>query len=678
MYAGGKMKRILSVEMMRESDRRTIAHFVSGRELMYRAGKAVFEILHDILRSDFSPNSQIAVVCGSGNNAGDGYVVAELLCEHGFDCTVIQASNHYSEDGRFYYEECLKKGVKIKAIADAGIRKADLSDIDLSDFDIVVDALLGTGFRVAPGEEMMRIIRAINRSGAFVVSVDINSALNGDNGMMGGFDTTDSSSLGNRKSEGMTRRCSSNGFGMTSGASCDDYRCVLSDLTISIGEWKTGHFLGIAKDVMKEKANVDIGIIPLASSMYLMEEADFKGVFRERKHFSNKSSYGYLALIGGSVEYSGAIRLAAMANAAMRAGAGVVRLAAPVDICHALIPEILEATLFPLSAEEFGESFSEDREGNPGRTSLHTVVSRAVSRRAGMARKGGLRFVSDEVDALIKNTKVVAFGMGVGTSADAREMLDYLIRTHTGVLIVDADGLTLLSEMDEAVLWARKCSLILTPHIKEMSRLLHCSISEIWRAPIEKAREMAKKLKKSFQGNPDSSDSSDSVSEDFGLSHSDFADIVLLKGPTTIVTDGETVLLVDAGCPGMATAGSGDVLSGILAAICANHSQLDFSGIHLPQNPEEDSFGTFTEQFPSSSSFPSSRVSLYATALAAFINGRAGELAQEEMGETAMIASDTIRKIPEVLRQLENEKNKNKEKDRTKDGQRYGRQESIK
>lgn len=607
--------------MMRESDRRTIAHFVSGRKLMYRAGKAVFDILRDLLRSDFGPNPKVAVVCGSGNNAGDGYVVAGLLCDHGIDCTVIRTSNQCSEDGRYYFEQCVEKGVKIHFfscpepldaaasasvqsesdrsgpdIAGADLSISDVPERDLSGFDIVVDALLGTGFRAAPREETMRVIRAINRSRAFVVSIDINSALNGDSGMTNDFDVP-------------TNDCGTPTSDCGTPTSEDDYRCVRSDLTISIGEWKAGHFLGIAKDVMKEKANVDIGIIPLASSTALMEERDFRGIFRERKHISNKSSYGYLALIGGSVEYSGAIRLAAMANAAMRAGAGVVRLAAPSDICHALIPEILEATLFPLSFEEFEE----------------------------------------EVAALIKNTKAVAFGMGVGTSAGAREMLAYLLRTYTGLLIVDADGLTLLSEMDEGVLRDRMCTLILTPHIKEMSRLLHCSVSEIRHAPIEKAKEMAKRLKNPFAENEDSADS---AFGDRGLARLDFADIVLLKGPTTIVTDGEAVLLVDAGCPGMATAGSGDVLSGILAAICANHSQLDVSGIRLPQTSAVNSSDPSAEAF----AFSPSRILLYATALAAWINGRAGELAQEEMGEIAMIASDTIRKIPEVLKLLGNRK----------------------
>lgn len=677
------MKRILSVELMRESDRLTMAETVSGRELMYRAGKAVFDVLVSLIsghnvtsnaHSEFlkrissckeipgAGDAKIAVICGSGNNAGDGYVVAGLLHEDGYDCTVIRASNQCSEDGYYYLKRCMEKGVRIIDISD--FSKHDFSELDFSEdfsqYDVLIDALLGTGFRSVPRAEMAEIIRAINRSGAYVLSIDINSGLNGDNG--------------------------------TAAESQDDFACVFSDLTISIGEWKPGHFLGIAKDVMKKKINVDIGIAPLESGMSLMEESDFEGAFRARKHASNKSTYGYLALVGGSVQYSGAIRLAAMANAAMRAGAGVVRLAAPSDICHVLMPEILEATLFPLSVDSAPFEYTEHESGK-------SVVENSVYLKSQAANweTGCLTFVKSEIDALVKNTKVVAFGMGVGISEGAREILKYLLKTYRGILIVDADGLTLLSEMDDEVLKERLCTLVLTPHIKELSRLLHCEVSEIQDAPVEKVREMAQKLnetsnkKSNIKQNKISNivqnilpnklssitpnipnimsnkifleENPNVKTSEFGDLPAVYPDIVLLKGPTTMVTDGDKVLFVEAGCPGMATAGSGDVLSGILAAVCANISHLDFSS-----NPSGSSASSGSSSISSLWGVDASRQTnssflnrsehfdsddlLLGVALSAMIAGRAGELAQAEMGEIAMIASDTVRKIPDALKLL--------------------------
>ncbi len=499
------MTGIMSVEDMRNSDAATIAGGVSGRELMARAGKAIFDSV--------TWKAPVAIVCGVGNNAGDGYVLAGLLYDAGIDCKLILLEERFSEDGKYYFDECAKKKISVCSIDEI---------VTLSGYGTVVDCIFGTGFRGEVKGKALEAINKINESGAYVVSVDINSGLNGDCGIAA-------------KAE----------------AQAKTYTCVYSDLTISIGTFKPGHFLSLAKDVMKRKINVDIGIKPLKEDIFLLEEKDAAGFFGARPNFSNKGTYGYTALIGGSKRYSGAVRLAAMANAAMRAGAGVVKVALPGALYHDLLPLILESTVFPLS----------DRDGE------------AV-------------FNEAELADLVANVKTVAFGMGIGVSEETSKILTYLLKNYKGRLIIDADGLTLLSRMDRSVLKGAAGKVVLTPHLKEFERLTGKPMQEILAAPVDIAREYA----------------------------SETNTIVLLKGPSTIITDGRVTYITDAGCPGMATAGSGDVLSGILSAVCANGELVR------------------------------------AVAVGAYINGKAGELAQEKYGAISMVASDTVECIPEVFK----------------------------
>ena len=496
------MIRILSVDNMRRSDAQTIANGTPGRELMFRAGKGIFD------RVDWKP--PVAIVCGSGNNAGDGFVIAGLLHDADIACDIILLSEKASEDGAYWLNRCKAAGIPVLLWNSA---------LSLRKYGTIADCIFGTGFRGTVQGTAREAIEAINASGAFVVSADINSGLNGDSGM----------------------------------AEC----CVRSGLTVAIGGWKPGHFLNMAKDVMKEKVNLDIGIEPVGRTYALAETSDFTDLFRCRPNFSHKGTYGYTALIGGSRKYCGAIRLAHMANAAMRSGAGVVKLAVPDVLYPVIAPSVLESTLFPLPDD--GEQ---------------------------------IVFSAQQVNDLISNTRTAAFGMGVGTGEGAFRTLEYLLDHFTGKLIVDADGLTLLSRMERERIRRASCTLILTPHLKEFSRLLGLEISKIQNQPVTAAESYAKENKV----------------------------ILLLKGPSTIITDGEKTWITDAGCPGMATAGSGDVLSGILAAVAA-----------FAPDP------------------------LLGTAAAAYINGRAGELAQSRMGTVSMTAGDTAACIPEIVRTLEAE-----------------------
>jgi len=238
----------------------------------------------------------------------------------------------------------------------------------------------------------------------------------------------------------------------------------------------------------------------------------------------------------------------------MRAGAGVAMLAVPDSISPYIIPSILEATIYPLSDNG-----------------------------------GEIVFNESELSALAARVKTIAFGMGIGLSGETEKALSYLLNNYKGRLIVDADGLTALSRLGSDAIKNASCELILTPHNMEFSRISGLPISEILSAPIDHAKKFAK---------------------DHGCT-------LLLKGPSTIVTDGERVYVIDRGCAGMATAGSGDVLSGILAATAA----------YVPSPLE-------------------------ATALAAYINGAAGELAESRTNPISMTASDTVSAISEIITEI--------------------------
>ena len=197
----------ISVAKMRESDAYTIEHLVPSKTLMYRAAMGIFHA------ADWK-GKKIAIVCGSGNNAGDGYALACILADNGIVPTLVRTSEKFSEDGKYYYGMAIEKGVHDCRFA---------VQSNLSVYDIVVDCLLGTGFSGTPRGETADAILAINCSGAYVISADINSGLDGDTG--------------------------------------EAVLAVKSDLTVSIGYYKVGMFLGDAPALIGDLVNTDIGIV---------------------------------------------------------------------------------------------------------------------------------------------------------------------------------------------------------------------------------------------------------------------------------------------------------------------------------------------------------------------------------------------------------------------------------
>jgi len=492
------MIRVASVENMRVSDKNTIETKTPSQELMYKAGKGIFDCVNW--------HGKILIACGVGNNAGDGYVVASLLKENGFCVDILLLDERFSEDGQYYFDKAKEQNVAWSVY----------NSEKITGYDIILDCIFGTGFKGEITGKARDLIEAINSSGAYVVSADINSGLNGDNGL-----------------------------GSVS---------VKSDLTVSIGSPKSGHYLNMAKDKIGKLVNVDIGIDLIKKPYLLLEAEDVKSFLGVRSNFSHKGTYGYVTLIGGCTEYGGAIKLANLSASAMRSGAGVVKLAVPKSVCQGVMPYLLESTLYPLSEYD-----------------------------------GAVKFDENEIQGALNGVKSVAVGMGLGQRGENEKIIAFVLNNYSLPVVIDADGLNTLAQMDGSILRKTKCKVVLTPHLKELERLCGVPIAEIQENPIEYAKDYAKRM---------------------GV-------ILLLKGTCTIVTNGEEVFLINKGCPGMATAGSGDVLSGILASLCAAYSD-----------------------------------TMMAVAVGAYINGLAGEMAQDEQGAISMIASDTAKSVGKAIKKI--------------------------
>ena len=210
------MEEVISVRTMRESDAHTIENYVPSKELMYRAAMGVY-------RAVSWNRGAIGILTGAGNNGGDGYALACILADNGFSCRVYRVSEKFSEDGKYYYDMAVSKGVETVPFS---------QDADLSHCDILVDCILGTGFSGQVRGLPRAAIEAINKqTGAYVVSVDINSGLNGDSG--------------------------------------EAELAVKADLTVTIGYLKTGFFLKDAAQYVQQLVVADIGIRLIREDYYL-------------------------------------------------------------------------------------------------------------------------------------------------------------------------------------------------------------------------------------------------------------------------------------------------------------------------------------------------------------------------------------------------------------------------
>ncbi len=426
------MELILSNAEMKLSDEFTIKSGVPSGVLMRRAGQAIAEEV--IAVADKIGTRDVLVVCGTGNNGGDGYVCAQMLGERGYNVKVYAAKGNLSVD-------CNREKSAYKYAYSSHIAGA-----------IIVDCLFGTGLNRNIEGENAEIIKAINSSGGFVISADIPSGINGDNGLV---------------------------FGCA----------VKADLTVAIQEYKFGHFLGDGIDFCGRVIKKDIGIIsPEKEYAKLYCPQDIAKFYPERRRNSHKGTYGTANLIVGSEKYIGAAALAL--NAALRSGCGYVKLTSESAVKSALAPRLPQV------------------------------------------------IYTDEPDL---SANAVAVGSGCGNGENLYNLIVKLLNGYSGTLVIDADGLNALSKYGKEVLKNKKCRVLITPHVKEFSRLSGLSVEEIYNNAVNAAKNF------SYEYNV----------------------TVLLKGAASVIAEDGRVAINVRGNTALAKAGSGDMLTGLICGTIA-------------------------------------------------------------------------------------------------------------
>jgi NAD(P)H-hydrate epimerase len=449
------LKPLYDAEGMRAVDRWAIEEQgVPSLELMEAAGRALAEAV-----AGLAPEGPVRIVCGKGNNGGDGFVAARLLVAMGFEVEVLLLwpAGELRGDALVNFE-------RVEAAQVAG----DLSG-RLVGSGAVVDAIFGTGFEGVPREPANSAIEAINRCGAPVVACDIASGVDASSGEVEGA-------------------------------------AVQADLTVSFHTAKVGQRIAPGKWHTGELRVAPIGIpagapgAPAAGTIDLavLDLAPHRG------QRSTKFSSGQVAIAGGSRGLTGAVRMSSLA--AIRAGAGYATVAVPADL--ELVFELAQPEVMSV--------------GCPGGDGcLAPASAKALLRTFGRAAAGVL-------------------GPGLGRDPGALELAREVVGEIAAPLVIDADGLNAFAGRVADVA-ARKGPTILTPHAGELGRLLERDSEEIAAHRLASAREAAQAARA----------------------------VVVLKGDDTIVTDGERVAVNEIAAPGLATAGSGDVLSGITAALLA-------------------------------------------------------------------------------------------------------------
>lgn len=435
--------------------------------LMENAANACFE---EIVK-DFKDinNKRIAIFCGKGNNGGDGFALARRLCMEGCGVSVyLVCGTDFKGDAKINYDIIKNMDIDIDVIGDT-----DNLKYIIRASDIVVDAIYGTGIHGSVTGIGYDVIKEINENGDYVLSVDVPSGINSDTGEVCGI-------------------------------------CVKATKTVTFAAYKVGMLLFPAADYVGEVIVKDISIPDYIIegqniSVNVTDDDFIKNNFPRRENNSQKGDYGKLLIIAGSEGMSGAAYLAA--QTAVRAGSGLVTLAAPDCINAALEAKTTEAMTLPLASMDGHISF----------------------------------LATDKILTAMEKADAVLIGPGLGRSQDAFKILKTVLKAAKVPVIIDADGINLAAENMDMIKEC-ECPLIFTPHAVEMSRL-----TGLGKDYIEENRL--------------------AVSRDFAES---YGATVILKGHRTVVTDqsGEQYINI-TGNPGLATGGSGDVLAGIISSFVA-------------------------------------------------------------------------------------------------------------
>ncbi len=456
------MKPVITPAEAAELDRASQERGIAAADLMERAGAAVARACVDLLGGTYGRRA--VVLCGKGNNGGDGYVAARHLARWGMRVVAIAM-----EDALVLRSPADVNARRLTAETDARLRRSSpaLLDRELARADIAVDALFGTGFRGVPEGEVADAIEAVNASLVPVVSVDIPSGVDG-------------------------------ATGATPGA------VIRADLTVTFGAAKTGAVLLPGAEHAGDVRVVDIGFPDdlLPDTCGLTEPDDVVEVLPERATDAHKKASGTLVIVAGSRRMTGAVRL--LAHAAGRIGAGYVVVAVPASILPVVQLGLTETVFLPLAETEDGTVAQ----------AAHDAVLRALT----------------DADAL-------AMGPGLSTNADTQAFVRGVLRESPVPVVLDADGLNAFAG-DEDLLADRKTEVVLTPHLGELARLTGGHDGD----RLTAARALAARTN----------------------------GVALVKGSRTAIAapDG-SARINPTGSPFLATAGTGDVLTGTIGGLVA-------------------------------------------------------------------------------------------------------------
>ncbi len=452
---------LLDAAQMRAVDRWAIEQRgIPSLDLMERAGEGVARAVEEL-----TPDGAVVVVCGKGNNGGDGLVVARLLREAARDVTIVclAAGEELSPDARANLERLA--GAPPLALSDSAASEA------LAQAHVIVDALLGTGFSGVAHGAVAEAIAAIDAVPGLVVSVDMPSGVDASNGVVAG-------------------------------------PAITAAKTVTFHAAKPGLWIHPGKGHAGEVDVIDIGIprgAPDASDIGLIRD-DVLDALPSREAASTKFSSGHVVVVGGSRGLMGAPAMASLA--ALRAGAGYVTACVPASLQQILDVQLLE------------------------------VMTRGLADEDGALTPAGLPIAKDS----LARAGCLALGPGLGRDHQSVCFARELAREVPLALVLDADGLNAHAR-SLAGLAAREATTVLTPHAGELARLLDVNSEQVQSERLAHARQAA---------------------EQAGA-------IVVLKGDDTLVVEPAGRVAISRGnSPALATAGTGDVLTGTLAALLAS------------------------------------------------------------------------------------------------------------
>ena len=507
--------KIVSAAEMREIDRLTTERFgVSSRSLMEKAGTAVAEfVLHN-----YPSTKRVGVICGKGNNGGDGFVVARKLHEASREVLVLLLANpaELRGDAAAMFQKLPVKPVTANSSAEL---RGESARAVLSSH-LLVDAVLGTGFRPPVQGLYADAIGLINSSSAPVVAIDIPS----------GADSDSMHPINQIRAR--------------------------ADAIVTFTAPKLAHAFGeltAGPLVVSPIGSPDEAIVS-SLGLNVTTPKDVAPLIGPRRPDSNKGNFGHVLVVGGSLGKAGAAAMAGMS--ALRAGAGLSTVATA-------------SSVLPTVASFHAEMMTEP---------LHETEAGTISLRA-------LEY--GRFDELVRGKTVLAIGPGISRNPETSEFVRTIVSRYELPMVVDADGLNAF-EGKTAQLSVGTRPLVITPHPGEMARLVGSSAAEVQKDRLNVARTFARE-------------------------HRLF---IVLKGYRTLIAhpDG-TVWVNTTGNPGMATGGTGDILTGMLAGMMAQHPGHIFEAIIA----------------------------------AVYLHGLAGDIARETLGEQSLVATDLMKFLPEAF-----------------------------